>query len=49
MNHVCEMASICMHMKCKSAHTPTRIAGIAERQVVAIKKKIFKNAEVCYT
>ncbi|XP_023715722.1 uncharacterized protein LOC111868887 isoform X2 [Cryptotermes secundus] len=49
MNHVCEMASICMHMKHKSAHTSNKIIGIAEQQVAAIKKKIFKHAEAYYT
>jgi hypothetical protein len=43
------MASICMHMKHKSAHTSTKITGIAERQVEAVKKKIFKHAEAYYT
>jgi hypothetical protein len=43
------MESICMHRKHKSAHTSIKIAGIAELEVAAIKKKIFKHAEACYT
>jgi hypothetical protein len=42
------MASICMHMKHKSARTSTNIAGIAELEVAAVKKKIFKHAEAYY-
>lgn len=49
MNHVCEMASICMHMKHKSAHISNEITRIAERRVAAVKKKIFKHAEAYYT
>jgi hypothetical protein len=43
------MASNCMHTKHKSARTSTKIAGIAELEVAAVKKKIFKHAEAYYT
>jgi hypothetical protein len=49
INHVCEMASACMHMKHKSVHTSNKIIGMAEQQVTSIKKKIFKHAKAYYT
>jgi hypothetical protein len=49
INHACKMASNCMHTKYKSARASTKIAGIAELEVAAVKKKIFKHAEACYT
>jgi len=49
MNHLSEVASICMHMKHKSAHSSARITAIAEQQGAAVKKKIFKHAETYYT
>jgi hypothetical protein len=49
MNHVAEMATICMHKKHKSAYSSTGILEIAEQQAAAVKKKILKHAESYYT
>jgi hypothetical protein len=49
MNHVAEMAAICMHMKHKSACSSTGIMKIAEQQAAAVKNKILQHAESYYT
>lgn len=48
INHVCEVASICMHMKHKSAHMSAKVAAAAEQQGAAVTKKILKHAESYY-
>lgn len=48
MNQVAEVASICTHMRYKSAHTSAKIIATAEQQGVALKKKIVKYVESYY-